>query len=158
MKKLLTIVLLFTTQVAVSAAPPAEPVAGLSVANAYIRTMPPGQNKTAGFLSVTNSGAVSCQLVSAEASISTRIEFHEHQHSQGMMRMRPVAAVVVPPGETVVFAPGALHLMLFNIDTDLQVGDSTQLQLITDQCGSISVDAEVRSLVKKPKPMDGMHH
>ena len=72
--------------------------------------------------------------------------------------MRPVAAVVIPPGESVVFAPGALHIMLFNIDAALEAGDITQMQLATDQCGSISFDAEVRSLVKKPKPMDGMHH
>jgi hypothetical protein len=48
--------------------------------------------------------------------------------------------------------------MLFNIDADLEAGDITQMQLATDQCGSISFDAEVRSLVKKSKPMDGMHH
>ena len=74
------------------------------------------------------------------------------------MRMRPVAAVVVPPDETVVFASVALHSMLFNIDAALEAGDITQMQLATDQCGSISFDAEVRSLVKKSKPMDAMHH
>ena len=104
MKKLLIFTLLFTAQAVTLAV--AEQAADLSVTNAYIRTMPPGQTKTAGFLSVTNNGALSCQLTSAKSSLSSRIEFHEHQHSQGMMRMRPVAAVVVPPGETVVFAPG----------------------------------------------------
>jgi copper(I)-binding protein len=156
MKKLLIFILLFTAQAVTLAV--AEQAADLSVTNAYIRTMPPGQTKTAGFLSVTNNGALSCQLTSAKSSLSSRIEFHEHQHSQGMMRMRPVAAVVVPPGETVVFAPGALHIMLFNIDDALEAGDITQMQLATDQCGSISFDAEVRSLVKKSKPMDAMHH
>lgn len=156
MKNLLIFVVLFAVQSVTLAA--ADPAADLSVTNAYIRTMPPGQSKTAGFFAVTNNGALSCQLTGAKSSLSDRIEFHEHQYMQGMMKMRPVAAVIVPPGETIVFAPGGLHLMLFNIDAALKAGDSTQMQLATDQCGSISFNAEVRSLVKKSKPMDEMHH
>lgn len=146
-KRLILALLSVASTLAPAAILAAEPSTILQVTNAYIRAMPPGQTKTAGFLAVTNNGAKSCQLVSAKSSISNRLEFHEHQHSQGMMRMRPVADVVVPPGETVVFAPGGLHIMLFDIDSSPQADASTQMQLVTDQCGVVSFDAEVRSLV-----------
>ena len=129
----------------------------LHVSGAYIRTMPPGRTTTAGFLSVTNHSAMACQLTGAESSISDRLEFHEHLHSDGMMRMRPVpGGVTVPAGETVIFEPGGLHIMLFNIQQPLISGENTQLQLNTDQCGTIAVSTEIRSLVTKP--MGGMHH
>lgn len=129
----------------------------LHLSNAYIRTMPPGRTTTAGFLRVTNHSAMACQLTGAESSISDRLEFHEHLHSDGMMRMRPVAGgVTVPPGETVIFEPGGLHIMLFNIQQPLISGENTQLQLSTDQCGTVAVSTEIRSLVTKP--MGGMHH
>ena len=129
----------------------------LHVSGAYIRTMPPGHTTTAGFLSVTNHSAMACQLTGAESSISDRLEFHEHLHSDGMMRMRPVAGgVTVPAGETVIFEPGGLHIMLFNIQQPLISEENTQLQLNTDQCGTMAVSTEIRSLVTKP--MGGMHH
>jgi|TARA_B110000046_G_scaffold186044_1_gene231787 hypothetical protein len=155
---LLTATLSATAVFAVAAISAVENATNLSVTNAHIRAMPPGQSKTAGFLAVTNNGTKICQLTSAKSTFSDRLEFHEHQHDQGMMKMRPVARVVVPPGETVVFAPGGLHLMLFNLTEAPQAGDITQIQLFTDQCGSVSFDAKVRSLVKKSMSMDGMHH
>ena len=155
MKKLLILVLWFATPALAQAA---APTADVQVTNAYIRTMPPGRTTTAGFLTIANNSDQSCELTGAMSTLSNRLEFHEHQHTQGMMKMRPVATVVVPAGETVVFEPGGLHIMLFNIDTELAAGEVTQMQLITDQCGSISFDAKVRSLLAKPKKMEGMHH
>lgn len=129
----------------------------LEAADAYIRTMPPGRSVTAGFLRVTNRGDLPCQLVGVESPVSDRLEFHEHLHSDGMMRMRPVSGgLQIAAGETLLFQPGGLHIMLFNIQQPLVAGENTPLQLNTDQCGTLEVDAEIRSLVTKP--MGGMHH
>ena len=128
----------------------------LSVNDAYVRTMPPGQTRTAGFLTVTNNSLKRCQLLSGTSSISPRIEFHEHQHVQGMMQMRQVDRVVVAAGQTISFSPGAQHIMLFEIDTKLTVGETTQMEIASDQCGAISFTAEIRSLIQKP--MTGKHH
>lgn len=149
MQKLATLILLMSASAAVHAV-------DLSVNNAYIRTMPPGQTMTAGFLTVTNNSLKRCQLLSGTSSISPRIEFHEHQHAQGMMQMRQVDSVVVAAGQTVTFSPGALHLMLYEIDEPLVAGDTTQMEIASDQCGAISFTAEIRSLIQKP--MTGMHH
>ena len=129
----------------------------LEASDAYIRTMPPGRTVTAGFLSITNSGSQDCKILSAESPLSDRLEFHDHLHSDGMMRMRPVAGgLQINAGETLVFQPGGLHIMLFNLQQPLVAGESTPLQLNTDQCGTLQINAEIRSLVAKP--MGGMHH
>ena len=149
MQKLTTLILLLSASVGVQAV-------DLSVNSAYIRTMPPGQTMTAGFLSVTNNSLNHCRLLSGTSSISPRVEFHEHQHAQGLMQMRKVNSVVVAAGQTVTFSPGALHIMLFEIDKTLTVGDTTQMEIATDQCGAISFTVETRSLIQKP--ITGMHH
>ena len=149
MQKLTTLILLLSASVGVHAV-------DLSVNSAYIRTMPPGQTMTAGFLSVTNNSLNHCRLLSGTSAISPRVEFHEHRHAQGMMQMRKVDSVLVAAGQTVAFSPGTLHIMLFDIDKTLNVGDTTQMEIASDQCGAISFTAETRSLIQKP--MTGMHH
>lgn len=129
----------------------------LKVADAYIRTMPPGRTTTAGFLTISNNGQTDCLMLTAESSVSDRVEFHEHQHMDGMMRMRPLPdGVIVPAGQTVMFQPGGLHIMLFNVAADIDVGGVTQLQFNTDHCGTVKFTTEIRSLLDKP--MGGMHH
>ena len=135
----------------------AESAHKLHVSGAYIRTMPPGRTTTAGFLTIVNHGAADCKVISASSPLSNRIEFHEHLHSDGMMRMRPVdSGIVLPAGEAVIFKPGGLHIMLFNIEQALVGGDTTQLQFNTEHCGSVEFSAEVRSL--KAAPMAKKHH
>jgi periplasmic copper chaperone A len=155
MKKIITLLLILVAQASLVA--PLAQSSSLQASDSYIRTMPPGLTTTAGFLSITNSGSTPCLLLSAESQLSDRLEFHEHLHSDGMMRMRPVTGGInVPAGETVVFKPGGLHIMLFNIQQPLIAGESTRLQFNTDQCGILDISAEIRSLVAKP--MGGMHH
>ncbi len=128
-----------------------EVAQNLHVSGAYIRTMPPGRNTTAGFLTITNHGTEDCKVIGASSPLSNRLEFHEHLHQDGMMRMRPVdGGVVLPAGETVTFKPGSLHIMLFNVEQKVVAGEVTQLQFNTDQCGSVEFSADVRSLKAPP--------
>ena len=129
--------------------------ASLMISGAYIRTMPPGQKVTAAFLTVSNVEEFDCQILSATSPLTNRIEFHQHQHVDGLMRMRQMQSVLIAAGETVVFKPGAFHIMFFNMDNPLMDGDKTEVTLQTDECGDYSAELEVRSLVK-PKVMD--HH
>ena len=62
--------------------------AALMISGAYIRTMPPGQKVTAAFLTVSNVEEFDCQILSATSPLTNRIEFHQHQHVEGLMRMR----------------------------------------------------------------------
>jgi len=131
---------------------------GLSAEGAYIRAMPPGQQITAAFLKLVNSGDQDCQITGGSSPIATDLQIHEHQHSNGMMRMRPLQSVAVEAGQSLLFEPGQLHLMLFGIKESLVPGEQQEFTLTTENCGSIVVAAEVRSLFKKksvssPKPI-----
>ena len=131
----------------------------LSAEGAYIRAMPPGQQITAAFLKLVNSGDQDCQITGGSSPIATDLQIHEHQHSNGMMRMRPLQSVAIEAGQSLLFEPGQLHLMLFGIKESLVPGEQQEFTLTTENCGSIVVAAEVRSFFKKksvssPKPIN----
>ncbi|MFM1570859.1 MAG: copper chaperone PCu(A)C [Porticoccaceae bacterium] len=120
----------------------------LSFSDGYLRTMPPGQKVTAAFISVTNVSDEDCRLTSLSSPLANRVEFHQHQHVDGMMKMRPMKSVLVAAGNRVVFKPGAFHIMFFNVGHPLMAGHKTALTLATDQCGDYSAELEIRGLVK----------
>lgn len=127
----------------------------LTISDAYIRTMPPGQTVTAAFLRVANTSDIDCKILLATSELTNRIEFHEHVHSGGMMKMREKKTVSVDAGQIVDFSPGALHLMIFNVKAPLVEGNTTKFELQTDRCGDYPVELDTRSPLR-PKMKD--HH
>ena len=60
------------------------------------------------------------------------------------MRMRPVAQVDLPPGETLVMAPGGgLHLMLEGLREPLRKGATAPITLRFERAGEVEIEAEV---------------
>jgi copper(I)-binding protein len=123
---------------------------GLNVTDAYLRTMPPGQRVTAGFLTISNNGNEDCQILSATSPFSERIEFHQHLHANGRMQMRPLAQVLVTAGKTVKFSPGGLHLMFFDVTKPLVENEILPMRLLTDYCGTYLVNLQIRNLLQRP--------
>lgn len=155
MKKTL-IFFLFAGLAAITAVP-SMATGNLYAEDAYIRAMPPGQQITAAFLKLVNPSEKACQITGGSSSIATELQIHEHLHSDGMMKMRPVASVTVEAGTTLTFKPGQHHLMLFGIQAPLVPGQAVEFSLTTENCGSLVVVAEVRSLFKS-KPAASKHN
>ena len=55
----------------------------------------------------------------------------------GMMKMRPVEAAEITPGEPSVLQPGDLHIMLIGLTEPLVEGNSFPLTLNFERAGSI---------------------
>lgn len=86
------------------------------------------QQVVAGYLTLENSGPGADELVNVTSEFFSHVEIHQHSHDNGMMRMRKLDSVVILEGETVVFQPGGLHLMLFD-PVDLNGQTQVELQL-----------------------------
>jgi copper(I)-binding protein len=114
-----------------------------AVEDPWIREAPPGRDVTAAYLRIHNPDAEDLTLVAAASPAASRVELHEHRQENGMMRMRQVERVVVPAGETVAFAPGGLHLMLFGWDGS-PAGSRVPLTMITGSGETLELEATVR--------------
>lgn len=121
--------------------------AELTLKDAHVRAMPPGQPVTAAFLTLMNTGKQEIVLESASSDISHHSEFHSHtMDEKGVMRMREETQISIPAGQSFVFKPGHHHIMLMGLKKNLVVGDNVQLTL-TDSSGQQHVfDLPVQSL------------
>ena len=96
---------------AAGCAPAEEAPAALALSEGWIRLPPPGQDRSAAYLTLTATSPVT--LVAAESPLAQRVEFHTMVRDGDLMRMRQLPEVSLAPGETRRFAPGGDHLMLF---------------------------------------------
>ena len=106
--------------------------------------MIPGQSGTAGFFTVINHGERNCTLTGARTAIAGRVEIHEHRHQNGMMSMRPVPSLAVPPGQRVVLEPGGYHLMAFELSRRLKAGETEAVELDFGPCGVVQTLFPIR--------------
>ena len=89
--------------------------AGIVVEDPWAATTAPGATVAAGYVTLRNTSSEPAHLVSASSPRAERVELHEMSMEGGMMRMRPVDAIVIPAGGAVTLAPGGL-LIATNVD------------------------------------------
>lgn len=121
-------------------------LAEVVVTDATIREILPGRTMTAGYFSISNSGTVDAELISASSPQFGSIELHQHSHKDGMMKMEQVQSVKVAAGEQVHFQPGGLHLMMFDAKTSISEGQQIPLRLTFKDGQSIEVQASVSAI------------
>jgi copper(I)-binding protein len=121
-------------------------LAEVVVTDATIREILPGRTMTAGYFSISNSGTVDAELISASSPQFGSIELHQHSHKDGMMKMEQVQSVKVAAGEQVHFQPGGLHLMMFDAKTSISKGQQIPLRFTFKDGQSIEVQASVSAI------------
>lgn len=135
---------------AASAAVVADGIADKVVVNdPYIRAVPPVVRTTAAFMQLQSSDSVERFLVGAATPVAAAVELHMHTMDDGVMRMRQIPHVHLPPNQTVALEPGGLHIMLFDLKEPLKAGDQVPITLTFEDGSTKEVSAVVR-------PVDGM--
>lgn len=100
---------------------------GLQIADAWIRTAPPGATMLGGYATVKNVGAQKRVIRDVASKDFDAIEIHKTVLEGGISKMRLVETVDVAPHAEARFEPGGMHLMLFAPKHALKAGDTLQL-------------------------------
>ncbi len=125
----------------------ADGVAGkVSVTEPYVRAVPPVVKTSAAFMQLRSDDSVERFLVNAESPVAGVVELHMHEHDDGVMRMRRIVHIHLPPKKDVSLEPGGLHIMLFDLKKTLKPGDSVPITLIFDDDSRKTIEAPVRSV------------
>ncbi len=111
---------------------------------AHSGTMPAGVN-SAAYMLIRNETQQDDRLLGVECDAARIVELHETSVQGDMMQMRMVGAIDIPAGSTVELKPGGLHVMLIDLQRELEPGSSLLLMLIFEKAGRVSVEAEIRS-------------
>jgi copper(I)-binding protein len=141
-----------------SLAATAEQNTALEFENVWVRALPPFQPNTAAYLTLVNRGEAAIAIVGASSNVAEKVELHTTRKIDGLMRMEPLEALAVAPGERVELAPGGMHLMLLGLAYMPAPGDDIRLclQLVSGEV--VCTAAEVRMSDAALDAQDHQHH
>jgi len=120
--------------------------AGVSVANAWVRGVVPGQVDTGAFMTIRSSQAVT--LIGASSSAAKSVDIHQMSVENGMMQMRPIDAIAIARHGVLELKPGAYHVMLNGLNKPLVKGTSVPITLIFRDANGKTFNAEVQAKVR----------
>lgn len=112
-------------------------VGTIEITDLWTRATPPGAQAAGGFLTLTNTGTEPDRLIAVSTPVAARGELHEMAVNDGVMTMRQVEAIEIPPGETVTLAPGGFHLMFIGMSEPLSEGGVVPVTLTFEAGGAI---------------------
>ncbi|MCC7425431.1 MAG: copper chaperone PCu(A)C [Alphaproteobacteria bacterium] len=98
-----------------------------------------------GFLTIHNTGSQPDAILRAHSPAARVMELHTMTMTDGVMRMRPVPRIELPPGATVTLRPGGLHLMLIDLAAPLRQGGTVPVTLDFARAGSITVELRIEA-------------
>jgi copper(I)-binding protein len=116
------------TAVTPLAAQAAQAAGRIEVLQPWSRPAVAGTNGI-GYLVLANHGRSADTLEKVESPIAARVEVHAMSMTGGVMSMKKVDRVAVPPGGQTTFASGGYHLMLFGLTRTLKAGDRAPVTL-----------------------------
>ena len=119
-----------------------------SATNAWFRALPSGL-PAAGYFTLHNSGGTPVELVAAESPACGMLMVHRSTESGGVSRMDDIKSIAIPPGHTLVFAPGGYHLMCMDPGAAMSPGNHVLVTLIFADHRRIDVDFEVKGAAGK---------
>ena len=120
----------------------------LEIIDPWIR---PGsaRTNTAFFFKIVNNTGQNDTLFAATSDLARKVEVHEtYKAEDDMMGMRHIDFVTIPDGDTVIFKPRSLHIMMMGLYNDIPLGDSGNVTLTFKKAGNIYVTGVVRDMPK----------
>jgi copper(I)-binding protein len=127
----------------------------VSVSDAYVRAVPPGQPNSASFMEITNGSSTDHALVGGSSPAAEVLELHTHTMEGGMMRMRQIEKIDLPAGQSVKLQPGGLHVMLIGLKQNLVPDENVPITLKYEDGSEVTIEAPVRKLQMQMKMQGG---
>lgn len=133
--------------------------AEIAVSSPWARASAPNAPNGACYLEIANTGREPDRLVSAASPAAAKVELHTHLMDNGVMKMRPVEAFEVAPGEPQVLRPGGNHIMLMGLKEQLKPGARFPVTLTFARAGAVTVEVPVQEAGAMAAPgAHGMPH
>lgn len=133
---------------AASNGPEAKP--GVAVSGGTLVLPAVKGNPGVAYFDVANSDAKAVALAAVAVDGAAKAEMHQTTGGS----MGPVDRVEIDPNTSVKFAPGALHVMLFDLDPKLTAGGSAEMTLTFADGDKISAPLAIKAA--GDAAMDGM--
>lgn len=124
----------------------------VTVSEAWIAAAPDSVSVNAGYLDIYNQGVTTVTLTGIASPVYPRIEMHQSTQEGQASGMQQRDRLDIPAGGRLNFAPGGLHLMIYNTGRPPVIGETIPLVLHFADGSTLQTDAVVR------KMSDNSHH
>ncbi len=94
----------------------------------------------AGYMAIANNGPTPDRLIGVETPAAASATLHTTEHgADGVARMAHLPALVIPAEDTVVLAPGGMHVMLMGLTAPLTEGEMVPATLVFEHAGRVAI-------------------
>ena len=116
----------------------------VKITDAWARATPGGAQAAAAY--VTLEAPAGDRLTGAKTPVAKVAELHSMTMDGGVMKMRQVDGIDLPPGHAVTLKPGSYHIMLTGLAKPLEEGQSFPLTLGFAKAGTREVTVRVEKI------------
>jgi periplasmic copper chaperone A len=125
----------------VVASPALAQTGQLEVSDAWARATPAKAENGVAYLTIRTP--TPDRLVSVSSPVAKKAELHTMEMAGMVMKMRPLAGLDIPAGQSVTLKPGGEHIMLMGLNGPLREGQSFPLTLTFEKAGAREVTVPV---------------
>jgi copper(I)-binding protein len=111
----------------------------LVIETPWTRATPGGAKVAGGFLKITNTGSAPDRLIGGTLPLAESVEVHEMAMADGIMKMRRLDALEIPPGKSIELKPGSYHVMFMGLKDGLKAGGTITGTLVFEKAGTVNV-------------------
>jgi copper(I)-binding protein len=120
----------------------------VTVSDAWVRAMAPGQKVGAAYM--TLQSPADSALTKVESPAASTVEIHSMTMKDGVMKMRMLETLPLPAGKPVKLAPGGFHLMMFDLKKPVAAGENVEFTLHFKDAAGNSSSQKITLPVKTP--------
>lgn len=115
----------------------------LIIETPWTRATPGGARVAGGFLKITNTGSAPDRLIGGTLPLAETVEVHEMAVADGIMKMRRLEALEIPPGQSIELKPGSYHVMFMGLKDGLKAGGTITGTLVFEKAGTVNVTYKI---------------
>lgn len=102
------------------------------------------------YFTLRNQGPDTDRLLAVDLPDGGQASLHNSEMQDGVMRMRPIDAAVIPAGGELVLQPGGMHVMLNGLPGPLIKGGRLRLILRFEKAGPVEAEAAIEPRMAAP--------
>lgn len=129
-------------------------VGSLELSGAFTRATLPAAKVGGGFLTIINHGDEADRLISATSPATPVVQLHEMLMDGDVMKMREKEnGIEIPAGETVILAPGGLHIMFMQMTAPFVEGEEVAVTLGFEKAGKVDIMLHIGGMADRTPKM-----
>jgi copper(I)-binding protein len=117
--------------------------AAIIASDAWARPTLRGTSTGAVYLMLSNRGATGDRLMGVSTPVAERADVHEDVTANGVMSMKLVPELALPPRADTAIEPSRYHIMLIGVKTPLAAGESFPITLTFSSAPPLQVSVAV---------------